>query len=282
MRRYGFDYSGGGRPQERGDYPGRGNWQAFRYSVGWYARPERDEYGDVGGTHRWGGWSGPAMGLRTGEPWGTGSSRADAVRARDIMTEAPDAVTGDTSLADVAKRMRDLDVGIVPVVGDLDGYHLEGVITDRDIAVRAAAEGKDMKKAKAKDHMTVGVATVSPGASVRDIFTVMKRERVRRVPVTDQGGRLIGIIAQADLAVDYAGLDPEREMEVEEVLERISEPARPRYDTWMERPSSRRGPARGFRGGYDRDFAGRLRHGWDAVKREARDFVDRNDPREWR
>jgi CBS domain-containing protein len=81
-----------------------------------------------------------------------------------------------------------------------------------------------------RDYMTRDVATVSESHSVRDVFSVMKREQVRRVPVTDREGRLVGIIAQADLAVDYAGLDLEREREVEEVIERISEPARPRWD----------------------------------------------------
>jgi CBS-domain-containing membrane protein len=59
-------------------------------------------------------------------------------------------------------------------------------------------------------------------------MNLMKREQVRRIPVTDLEGNLVGIIAQADLVVDYAGLDLERETEVEEVIERISEPARPR------------------------------------------------------
>jgi predicted transcriptional regulator len=79
---------------------------------------------------------------------------------------------------------------------------------------------------KVSDYMTEQVETVNKNDSLRDVFNVMKREQVRRVPVTDREGRLVGIIAQADLAVDYAGLDLQRETEVEEVIERISEPGR--------------------------------------------------------
>lgn len=212
---------------------------------------------------------------RTGEPWGRGGSEAPHVTARQIMTENPESVTRDTPLVEVARRMRDLDVGIIPVVDDPARGTLAGVITDRDIAVRAAADGEDMKKATAGDFMTGDVGSVRTGDSIRDVFSVMKRKRVRRVPVTDEAGRLVGIIAQADLAVDYAGLDLVRETEVEEVIERISEPARPRR---MSYPAGRRGRGYDEYGraeGYDRDLADRVRHGWDRLKREARHVIDR-------
>lgn len=154
-------------------------------------------------------------------------SDADRVRARDIMTDDPECVTADTTVADVAKKMKELDVGIIPVVDNLENRRLRGVVTDRDLAIRVLAAGKD-GKAKVGDFMTEQVATVNQNDSVREIFNVMKREQVRRVPVTDREGRLVGIVAQADLAVSYAGLDLQRETEVEEVIERISEPARPR------------------------------------------------------
>ncbi|HLL84951.1 MAG TPA: CBS domain-containing protein, partial [Longimicrobium sp.] len=111
--------------------------------------------------------------------------------------------------------------------------------------------------------MTPNVSTVNRNASVRQVMDVMRREQVRRVPVTDGEGRLVGIIAQADLAVQYAGLDPEREIEVEEVLERISEPGLRRF-----RPGS-----------YDRDHAGgiadRFRGGLSDVQRGARQLLNR-------
>ncbi|HET7321274.1 MAG TPA: CBS domain-containing protein [Longimicrobiaceae bacterium] len=194
---------------------------------------------------------------------------ADRVYAADIMTENPETVSPDTPLAEVATRMRDLDVGIVPVVDDGDGGRLLGLITDRDIAVRAAAAAADMKKATAGDCMTEQVETVTEDDSVRAVFDAMKRSRVRRVPVVDEEGRLTGIIAQADLAVHYAGLSRDREWGVEEVVERISEPARPR-------------PIRHPHDGYDRDFGDRLRHGWQSLRHEASGFFGRGYDRGWR
>ncbi|MQA89069.1 MAG: CBS domain-containing protein [Gemmatimonas sp.] len=283
MRRYGFGYPRAHELWDRGTYGDPRTWSAYGYPD----YPPRQPYGagPVRSPEFGGGpdWFGTSRDWRTGEPWGTGPSNVNRVCVRDIMTEGPEAVTRDTSLADVAKRMRDLDIGIVPVVSDLEGYHLEGVITDRDIAVRAVAEGKNMEKAKVREYMSSDVATVGSGASVRDVFTVMKRERVRRVPVTDESGRLIGIIAQADLAVDYAGLDVDRELEVEEVVERISEPARPRYEASRRRDSSYPEPSPWtFGRNYDRDLADRFRHGWSSLKREARDLIDRRPDRGWR
>lgn len=167
---------------------------------------------------------------------------ADGVCAWQIMTEDPTAVTPATTLADAARVMRELDVGVVPVVDDEEGRRLVGVITDRDMVVRALADGKDGKETVG-EHMTAGVSTVAPGDTVHDVLDVMKHERVRRVPVTDPDGRLVGIISQADLAVSYAGLDLEREAEVEEAIERISEP-RDWHDRGPRRPFGVRGTQR--------------------------------------
>jgi CBS domain-containing protein len=142
------------------------------------------------------------------------------------MTENPHAVTPDATLSEVAQKMRDLDVGIIPVVESDENRRLRGVITDRDITLRAVAEGKG-GDAKVSECMTERVRAVNKNDSIQDVMWVMRREQVRRVPVTDREGRLVGIIAQADLAVDYASDDASRETEVGETLERISEPARP-------------------------------------------------------
>jgi CBS domain-containing protein len=154
------------------------------------------------------------------------------VRAAQIMTENPRAVTGDASISEVAGMMRDLDVGIVPVVDNDQNRRLRGVITDRDIAIRAVAEGRD-GSSTVSECMTERVRAVNKNDSVQDVMRVMRQEQVRRVPVTDREGRLVGIIAQADLAVDYGSADPERESEVSEVLERVSEPARPTADRFV-------------------------------------------------
>ncbi len=283
MGRYGRDY-GAGRFGEGG----AGRYDGFRYGPregwsgppGWgpYSRGPGRERGRGGGYGEQGSRGAPAgRGRPAGGQWG-GESAADRVRAADIMTANPEAVTPDASLQEIAGKMRELDVGIIPVVDDVDAFRLRGVITDRDIAVRAAAEGEDMKKARASDFMSSDVQTVHENDHVRDVFAVMKRARVRRVPVVDDEGKLLGIVAQADLAVNYAGLDLQRETEVEEVIERISEPARPRWNGRDRGPSRRRyvvgGPV------YDDDFGGedlgeRIREGWDRLRREARHLVER-------
>ena len=252
--RYGRDYRGFDRGPDfgPGGYRGgpRGPWA-----------PRYEGYGYSGGY----------------APQGAGRPRrrpAREVSVAELMTANPEAVTPDTPLMEVAQRMRDLDVGIIPVVDAEDTFLLQGVITDRDIAVRAAAEGKDMKKSKVRDFMTEAVGTVDESDGVGQVLTVMKRDRVRRVPVTDEEGRLVGIIAQADLAVSYAGLDVEREAEVEEVIERISEPASPRWSDEARR--ARGGRARAARPrGYDHDMADYFREGWQTLRREARQFLGR-------
>ena len=271
MESYGRDY----RDRYGGDYRGR------RPAGGGRRRmpPER-RYG-----------SGYPIGRRYGygPPQGYGLSRArgresdvDRVRVADIMTLNPEAVTPDTPLTTVATRMRELDVGIMPVVEDEDSYRLQGVVTDRDIAVRAAAEGKDMEKTQVREIMSSRPGTVDERAHVRDVLNVMKRMRVRRVPVVSADGLLVGIVAQADLAVNYAGLDLQRETEVEEVLERISEPARPRWGRERGEPD-RRGLGFGrFRADLAFDLPERVRSGWRALRREAREVVRRSYDRGWR
>ncbi|HEX6927232.1 MAG TPA: CBS domain-containing protein [Longimicrobiaceae bacterium] len=205
---------------------------------------------------------------------------ADTVRAAEIMTRNPEAVTADTPVQEVAQRMRDLDVGVMPVIESEESQRLEGIVTDRDIAIRAAAEGKDLKKTAVREIMSKDPHTVFENDHVRDVFALMKRERVRRVPVTGRDGSLVGIISQADLAVNYAGLDLQRETEVEEVIERISEPARPRWGR-EGAPDDRR-VGRRLRHTIDVDLPGRVRSGWQALRREARGLMRRGYDAGWR
>lgn len=298
MARYGHDYHayspyGGGR------YPGERWEMGYRprhhygndYSGGWNGAEYGIHFDNSRGRFGGHGYDAPMFRSReAGAAWardrgGERSQRmrgeVDEVSVADIMTRNPEAVTPDTTLVEVARKMRELDVGIIPVVEDMDSLRLRGVITDRDIAVRAAAEGKDMKKARVEDFMSADVETVGESAHVRDVFTVMKRERVRRVPVTDEQGALVGIVAQADLAVTYAGLDLKRETEVEEVIERISEPARPRWG----REGSETGRPRFSvtRRSYDEpDFTDRVREGWRTIQREARHMMGRGYDHRWR
>lgn len=143
------------------------------------------------------------------------------MNARDLMTPNPWVVTPEDPVSRAAEIMRDQDVGVLPVVDDPARMRLRGVITDRDIAVRCTA-AKHTPACPVADHMTTGpLDAVSPATDVREVMELMKEDRVRRVMVT-QGERLVGVIAQADLARRTGPVQP---VEVERVLERISEPA---------------------------------------------------------
>lgn len=183
--------------------------------------------GGYGGGYQGGYEGGYAGGYGAGQ-WRSGRQSGGASRARasEIMTENPEAVTPDVSISEVAARMKELNVGIIPVVDSMENRRLRGVITDRDIAVRAVAEGKD-GKVKVSDCMTSEVESVNKNDGVDRVLNLMERAQVRRVPVTDREGRLVGIIAQADLAVDYGHRGHQAEHMVQHALERISEPARP-------------------------------------------------------
>jgi CBS domain-containing protein len=143
------------------------------------------------------------------------------MKASDIMTRSPAVVTPDAPVSRAAEVMRDLDVGIVPVVDDLSTMRIAGVITDRDIAVRCVAQRRD-PTSLVRDHMTAGhIDTVTPDADISEVIAKMELDRVRRIPVVGEDRRLVGIIAQADLAVK---LGPKEPLEVEHMLERVSEP----------------------------------------------------------
>lgn len=142
------------------------------------------------------------------------------MKAREIMTSKLECVTREDSLSRAAQLMRDSDVGAIPVVEDTSSMRLLGLITDRDIAVRHVA-GDNAEDCTVGDHMTSGrLFTVSPDDDVDTVMRTMKSEQVRRVPVCE-GERLVGIIAQADIATD--AIDDAR---TGEVVERISEPGR--------------------------------------------------------
>jgi CBS domain-containing protein len=117
--------------------------------------------------------------------------------ARDIMTgDATCAKVGDT-LADAARRMRDLDVGALPICGD--DNRLKGMITDRDIVVKCIAEGGDASKTTVGELAEGKPVTIGADDSVEEALHTMTEHGVRRLPVID-GHDLIGIVSQADVA----------------------------------------------------------------------------------
>jgi CBS domain-containing protein len=144
------------------------------------------------------------------------------MKARELMTSNPECVTREDSLQRAAQIMRDLDVGFVPVVDDHSSMRLSGVITDRDIAVRAVADGRT--DGLVADVMTSGsLRTVSPDDSDNDVMRAMRDAQVRRIPVVEDGNRLVGIIAQADIATENVG-----DKKVGQTVEEISRPNRQR------------------------------------------------------
>jgi CBS domain-containing protein len=117
-----------------------------------------------------------------------------------LMTANPACCSRDTPLRDVAKLMADNDCGMIPVV-DQQGMPL-GVITDRDIAIRAIAGGKDPAACSAGDYMSSPVRTVPMDTSLADCCAAMESAQVRRMPVVDRDGRICGVVAQADIALN--------------------------------------------------------------------------------
>src|SRR6476661_7739347 len=123
------------------------------------------------------------------------------MKARDLMTANPECVTADDTIQRAAQIMRDQDVGAVPVVDNRETMRLAGVITDRDIAIRHVAAGHSGND-RVRDHMSGNVRSVGPDASSDDVLNTMREAKVRRVPVVEAGDRLVGIIAQADIATE--------------------------------------------------------------------------------
>ena len=139
------------------------------------------------------------------------------MRVSEIMTGGVECISPHATLQEVAKKMRDLDVGALPVCGDRD--RLVGVITDRDIAVRAVADGCDPKSAHIEDFMTRKVIYCFDDQNVAEAAEIMEENQIRRLVVLNRNKRLVGIVALADLAIETADLQL-----AGEALERVSEP----------------------------------------------------------
>lgn len=251
-REYGYDDSyGAPRGQHRSgrDYES-GNYGS--YGRGGYV--ERDDYRDYGrrGGERDGrdyrdydrdddrSFFETARDYVRGRSRGAGRrSQRSRLRCRDIMTRDVTVATRDTSLEEVARMMKEEDTGVIPVVDLTDAPVLSdnteladtprvnnklrssgklvGLITDRDIVIRAVAEGKDTKTTRAEEIMTTDVHAVKPNDRVVDAIRKMGDKQVRRIPVVDDNSNLRGIISMADIA-----LETEEDEELADALEEIS------------------------------------------------------------
>ena len=117
---------------------------------------------------------------------------------RDLMTSNPRTIDPDQPVAEAAKLMKQEDVGIVPIVDDQN--RLVGTITDRDITLRVVAEEKDPKSTTVSEVASSDLVTVDPQQELDEALRLMAQHQVRRLPVVEEDGKLVGIVAQADVA----------------------------------------------------------------------------------
>jgi CBS domain-containing protein len=130
---------------------------------------------------------------------------------RDVMTPGPETIQADRPAAEAAKLMKEADAGMIPVV---DNGNLLGTVTDRDIAIRLVAEGKD-PQTPVREIATTDPITVEPDRDLEEALQLMAKHQVRRLPVVESG-RLVGVLAQADVAREG------NEREVGHTVEEIS------------------------------------------------------------
>lgn len=136
-------------------------------------------------------------------------------KIQDLMSRDVKVISPEMSIRDAANHMRDGDFGMLPV-GEND--RMIGTITDRDIAIRAVAEGKD-STTKVRDVMSEGIAWVFEDQTVEEAAQMMSDRQVRRLPVVDRNKRLVGIVALGDFAVQSSDIRP-----AAEALSEISKP----------------------------------------------------------
>lgn len=139
---------------------------------------------------------------------------------RDIMTRNVEVVDGNASLKEAATKMKQLDVGLMPVC---DGDRLKGLLTDRDITIRATADGRDPSKTKVNEVMSTDIAYCLEDQAVDEAVILMEARQIRRLPILNQDKQLVGIVSLADIAVHVGDRDL-----TGETLEEISEPAEPK------------------------------------------------------
>ena len=139
------------------------------------------------------------------------------MRVRDLMSSNVACCQTDTPLQEVAKMMVDCDCGEIPVA-DRSGRPV-GVVTDRDIACRAVAQGRNALELTAGDVMTAPALTVTPEVSLAECCEMLEANQIRRLPVVDESGRCVGIVSQADIARHAS------KRNTAEVLRRVSEPS---------------------------------------------------------
>jgi CBS domain-containing protein len=120
-------------------------------------------------------------------------------KVREVMTDNPRCVTPETLVSEAARLMKSEDVGSLPI---LEGEKVTGVITDRDIVIRAVAEEKDPRGMPVREVASRELVTIRPDEDLSEALKLMASYQVRRLPVVDEDNTLVGVIAQADIAME--------------------------------------------------------------------------------
>jgi CBS domain-containing protein len=214
-RGYGEDYRGYTRGYNMNNEPNYGS----EYDRGFTGeRTPSDanygrEYSEAGAGARRGGYQ-------------SQGPRRSHLRSRDVMTRNVTVCNRNTSIYEVARMMRDEDIGAIPVVDD--NGKLEGIVTDRDLVVKGINSDRNEGDLRAEDCMTTDLYTADMNDRLVEVIREMGDNQVRRVPVVDKRERLVGIISMADIATQTS-----KDRELEDALEEISEPAS--KDSWLSR-----------------------------------------------
>jgi CBS domain-containing protein len=133
---------------------------------------------------------------------------------REVMTPSPATVEAQSTVVEAARVMKQIDAGVVPVI---ENGRLTGMVTDRDIAIRVVAEGKDPQSTTVGEVASKDLVTVDPQQDLDEALRLMAQHKVRRLPVVEEDGRLVGVVAQADVA--RKGDDKQTGQVVQEISE---------------------------------------------------------------
>jgi CBS domain-containing protein len=142
------------------------------------------------------------------------------MQIKEIMTRRPEVVRPEATIQEAAQKMRDLNVGSIPVC---DGVRLQGMLTDRDITIRATADGADPRSTRVQETMTSEVHFCYENQSLEDAALLMMEKQIRRLPIVNENRDLVGIISLGDVSVDMDDSDI-----AGEALEEISKPSKPK------------------------------------------------------
>jgi CBS domain-containing protein len=224
-RGYGEDYRGYSRGYNLSREP---NYRTERDDgyTGWGARQDENYGRGYSPANRWPSseaerWETSST-SSSGTSYGRGAQRSH-LRCRDIMTKSVTTCNRDTAISEVARIMRDEDVGAIPVIGN-DGK-LEGIITDRDIIVSGLTSDKNDAEIRAEDCMSTDLFTANQNDRLVEVINEMGDHKIRRVPVVDSRDRLVGIISMSDIAVET-----NKDMELAGALKSVSKPS-----SWLNR-----------------------------------------------